>query len=149
MSEPIPLPGRERLQALLRSSPVTRFLQLEITEAKSGDEAEATLVLPMRAELERMSGTGQFQGGYVATLVDTAGVYALLAGTGLIASTINFGVDYLRPATGASIRAHARVRRSGKSVAVVDVEVLDEAGRLCALGRCCYSMAQAVSLPPA
>jgi uncharacterized protein (TIGR00369 family) len=149
MADTPSLPTRERLQALLRASPVTRFLQIEIAEARAGDEAQATLVLPMRAELERIGGSGQFQGGYVATLVDTAGVYALLAGTGLVASTINFSVDYLRPATGASISARATVRRAGKTVATVDVEVTDEAGKLCALGRCCYSLAQAPSLPPA
>jgi uncharacterized protein (TIGR00369 family) len=143
------LPARERLQALLGSSPVTRFLQMQVTDIEQGPEASATLVLPMRAELERMAGTGQFQGGYIATLVDTAGVYALLVGTGLVASTINFSIDYLRPAVGASITAVARVRRAGKSVAIVDVEVLDAENRLCALGRCCYSLALAMPLPPA
>jgi len=53
--------------------------------------------------------------------------------------TINFRVDYLRPAVGTALLATARVRRAGKSVGVVDVDVADDAGRVVAIGRCTYS----------
>ena len=35
--------------------------------------------------------------------------------------------------------ARARVRRSGRTVAVVDVDILDDHDRLTAVGRACYS----------
>src|SRR5262249_32198069 len=48
-------------------------------------------------------------------------------------------IDYLRPAVGNSLAATALVRRAGRTIAVVDVEATDDAGRLVAIGRGCYS----------
>ena len=53
--------------------------------------------------------------------------------------TINMRVDYLRPAVGESVTAVARVRRIGKSTAVVDVDVFDVSNKLVAVGRCTYA----------
>ena len=53
--------------------------------------------------------------------------------------TINFRTDYLRPAIGASLSATAWVRRAGRTIGVVDIDVHDEEGRLIAVGRGCYS----------
>jgi uncharacterized protein (TIGR00369 family) len=52
---------------------------------------------------------------------------------------MNFRTDFLRPAVGEALTAFARVRRAGKTVAVVDVEVVDDQKRLVALGRGAYS----------
>lgn len=38
----------------------------------------------------------------------------------------------------APLRAEASVRRLGRTVAVVDVDVIDDQGRLCAVGRGTY-----------
>ena len=40
--------------------------------------------------------------------------------------TINLRIDYLKPAVGDALIAKARVRRAGKTVAVVDIDVSDE-----------------------
>jgi uncharacterized protein (TIGR00369 family) len=52
--------------------------------------------------------------------------------------TINLRVDYLRAGRD-TLMLVARVRRSGKTVGVVDVDVLNEAGELIAIGRANYS----------
>ena len=52
--------------------------------------------------------------------------------------TINLRVDYLRPAR-ATLTLAARVRRAGKTVGVVDVDVRSEADELVAIGRANYS----------
>ena len=52
--------------------------------------------------------------------------------------TINFRVDYLRPSTGTHLVAKARIRRVGRTVGVVDIDVFDDQGRLTAVGRGCY-----------
>ena len=57
--------------------------------------------------------------------------------------TINFRVDYLKPAVNTALTIVGRVRRSGKSVGVVDIDVLDDAKSLVAIGRATYS-----TLPP-
>jgi len=53
--------------------------------------------------------------------------------------TINFRVDYLRPAIKTALTVVAKVRRAGKSIGVVDIEVLNDQGALVAIGRANYS----------
>jgi uncharacterized protein (TIGR00369 family) len=48
-------------------------------------------------------------------------------------------VDFLRPGTNTSLTATATTRRLGRSVAVVDIDVHDDQGKLCAVGRGTYS----------
>ena len=44
--------------------------------------------------------------------------------------TINFRVDYVRPSIGSSLLAKATVRRVGRTVGVVDIDVYDDQDRL-------------------
>jgi uncharacterized protein (TIGR00369 family) len=55
--------------------------------------------------------------------------------------TINFRVDYLRPAVNTALTIMARVRRAGRSVGIVDVDVMDSAQNVVAIGRATYSTA--------
>jgi uncharacterized protein (TIGR00369 family) len=125
------------IQAVLDGSPFIRFFGMKVVSA---DPAGAVLVLAMelRPELERRAGTGQWHGGALAGLIDTAGDFAVAMGLGAPVPTINFRVDYLRPAMTARLEATARVRRSGRTVAVVDIDVHDAEGRLVAIGRGTY-----------
>ena len=93
----------------------------------------------MRPEFERRPGSKQWHGGVIASLIDTAGDFAvgMMVGRGL--PTVNFRVDYLRPAIDTALTAVARVRRAGKSVGVADVDVFDDKGSLLAVGRGTYS----------
>ena len=96
--------------------------------------------LKRRAEFERSSGTGQWHGGPIAAAIDIAGDYALAMLLGQPLPTINLRVDYLRAGKD-TLTLVARVRRSGKTVGVVDVDVLNEAEELIAIGRANYSTA--------
>ena len=127
----------DRLQALIDTSPFHNFCQVKVL---SIDAQSETLVIevPMRTEFERRAGTGQWHGGPIAALIDTAGDYALVLRTGAGMPTINFRVDYLRPAVNTVLTATASVRRAGRTVGVVDIDVTDEQGRLVAVGRGCY-----------
>ena len=55
--------------------------------------------------------------------------------------TINFRVDYVRPAIQTNIRAVAKVRRNGKTVGVADVDLFNDKGVLLAIGRASYATA--------
>jgi uncharacterized protein (TIGR00369 family) len=127
------------LQAIMDKSPFIKFNGMRIVAA---DPQTSTLVVEMalRPELERLSGTGQWHGGALAGFIDTVGDFALVMGTGAPLPTINFRVDYLRPATTPMLTATARVRRAGRTVGVVDVDVEDSDKRLVAVGRACYGM---------
>jgi uncharacterized protein (TIGR00369 family) len=93
----------------------------------------------MRPEIERGPGTAQFHGGPIAALIDCVGDFAVALIVGGGVPTINIRIDYLKPAVGTSLSATARVRRSGRTVTVVDVDVYDEATALVAVGRGTYS----------
>lgn len=129
---------REDIQAMAEKSPFIAFCGMVCEEAWP-DEDKVRFRMPMRPELERSPGTGQYHGGPIASLIDVAGDFALGMVLGGGVPTINFRTDYLRPATGASLVATAWVRRAGRTVGVVDIDVHDEEGRLVAVGRGCYS----------
>ena len=131
-------PTREELAALLSQSPFHQLLGLQLV---AFEPAAHSLVIrcPFSPALERSPGTGQFHGGVIASLIDIAGDFALIGGVGQGVPTINFRVDYLRAALNVDLIARACVRKAGRTVGVVDVEVEDESGRLIAVGRGCYA----------
>lgn len=129
---------REQLQKGLSRSPFIDFLGLEVTEADPANQ-QVTMRIVMRPEFERGAGTGQWHGGPIAAIIDTVGDYALVMMLGRPLPTINFRVDYLKPAMKTALTVVGRVRRSGKSVGVVDIDVFDDAKSLVAIGRATYS----------
>jgi uncharacterized protein (TIGR00369 family) len=129
--------NREQLQERLLRSPFNAFLNLEI-KCVNPEQQEMVIRFQFRPDFERLKGSGQWHGGPIAAAIDIAGDYALAMLVGNPLPTIGFSVDYLRPATG-ELTLVARVRRLGKSVGVVDVEVLAQSNALVALGRASYS----------
>ncbi|HYB10404.1 MAG TPA: PaaI family thioesterase [Alphaproteobacteria bacterium] len=130
----------ERMQAMLDGSPFIRLLKMRAVSIDA-ERQQVVMELPLTPEFERHPGTGQFHGGVIASLIDVAGDFALVILLGGGVPTINLRVDYLRPAGGNKLKACASVRRAGRTIGVVDVDVLDGSERLIAIGRGCYSMA--------
>jgi uncharacterized protein (TIGR00369 family) len=126
------------IQEMLDASPFIAFMNLEVVSADAETET-VVMKMPLRPEFERRAGTGQFHGGPIAALIDTAGDYAVVLKSGGGVPTINFRVDYLRPASNTTLTATAVARRIGRTVAVVDIDVTDDNGKLCAIGRGTYS----------
>jgi uncharacterized protein (TIGR00369 family) len=129
---------KEELQAHLDRSPFIAFLGLKVTEADPARQ-QVTMTCEMKPEFERGAGTGQWHGGPIAAIIDTVGDYALAMGLRRGLPTVNFRVDYLRPAVKTKLIITAVVRRAGKSVGVVDVDVCNEQNALVAVGRATYS----------
>ena len=125
---------REQIQESLDASPFNAFCGFRIEEADKGD-GRVVMHMPMRPEMERLPGSGQMHGGPIACLVDTAACYACMLVLGHGVPTINFRIDYLRPVTDTDLKAVARVRRAGRTVAVADVDVYNDSGKLIATGR--------------
>ncbi|HUC64623.1 MAG TPA: PaaI family thioesterase [Stellaceae bacterium] len=130
--------SKEQLQQGLARSSFIAFMGLEVLEADPARQ-EVSMRMAMRPEFERGPGTKQWHGGPIAALIDTVGDYALVMLLRRPLPTINFRVDYLRPAIDTALTATARVRRAGKSVGVVDVDVFDDKRNLVAIGRATYS----------
>jgi uncharacterized protein (TIGR00369 family) len=130
----------DQLQERLAHSTFIDFMGLTVLSA---DPTAETVVMraPMRAEFERAKGSGQWHGGPIAAVIDTVGDYALVMLLGRPLPTVNFRVDYLRPAINTALIVTAHVRRNGKTVGLVDVDVANEAGQLVAVGRATYATA--------
>lgn len=128
----------DEIQAMLDVSPFNKFLGLKVLSADVVKQ-EVTMRSELRAEFERKPGSKQWHGGVIASVIDTVGDFAvgMMVGRGL--PTVNFRVDYLRPAIDTALIAVSRVRRAGKSVGIADVDVFNEKGVLLAIGRGTYS----------
>ncbi|MYA34093.1 MAG: PaaI family thioesterase [Gemmatimonadales bacterium] len=127
--------ARSLIESILADSEA--IVALGVTLEELGEDT-AVLRMAKQPELTRGDGT-IYHGGPVASLIDIAGdmVVAVRAGGGV--PTISLRVDYLRPCTGPYLLATARLRRFGRTISVSDIDVHDDQGRLCAVGRGTYS----------
>jgi uncharacterized protein (TIGR00369 family) len=78
---------------------------------------------------------GFFHGGAIGTLADVAAGYAAmtLVGIGQDVLTVEYKINFLRPATGALLRADGQVIRAGRSIIVASAQVFDDKQRVCAV----------------
>jgi uncharacterized protein (TIGR00369 family) len=131
---------KEQLQERLAHSAFIDSLRLTVLAAQP-EKQQVVMRAEMRPEFERGRGTGQWHGGPIAAIIDTVGDYALVMLLGRPLPTVNFRVDYLRPAIDTALIVTATVRRSGKLVGIVDIDVANETGQLVAIGRATYATA--------
>ena len=122
------------LQTYMDASPFIHNSGMVI-RAIDRDRETINVSMSLKPEFERVAGTGQFHGGPIAALIDTAGCFAMIMVLGYGVPTVNFRTDYLRPAINTSLHATATLRRVGRTVGVVDVDVNNDEGKLVAVGR--------------
>jgi len=124
-----------RLEAAFAQVNFAQLLGLEIVELRRG---EATLSMPVRPELTRM--TGIVHGGAIASLMDSASAFAVLS---LLEPeeqtvTVDLTLHFLRPVSEGRIEAHARVLRAGRRVFTVSIEATADTGKLVATALTSY-----------
>ncbi|MEU6106285.1 PaaI family thioesterase [Streptomyces flaveolus] len=135
----------ELARKALASQPFSVYLGARLTAF--GDGA-ATLELDVREELHQQNGF--VHGGVLSYAADNALTFAAgtVAGPGLL--TAGYTIDYLRPAQGAVLRAHAQVVRPGRTRVACRCELylLDTEGNqtLCAIAQ--GTIAIAKTAPP-
>jgi uncharacterized protein (TIGR00369 family) len=73
---------------------------------------------------------GFFHGGTIGAVADTAGGYAALSllPVGSEVVTLEYKINFLRPAAGDRLLAEGSVLRAGRSVTVTRIDVFVEAG---------------------
>ena len=130
--------SQAQIQERFDVSPFISTLGLEVLSLDY-ESSELTVKMPLQPNMERRAGSKQFHGGPIASFIDTVGDFAggMMVGGGV--PTINIRVDYLKPAVGDFLRAVARVRRAGRTVTIVDIDVLNEQDSLVAVGRGTYA----------
>ena len=106
------------------------------------DSGGVEMAMPYAEELSAHEGT--FHGGVVSALIDTAGGGAVLADhdfdKGSKLTTVTLSVQYLCPARGPEIVAHASCIKRGGRLHYAEVEVRDSAGTVCARGQVVVSI---------
>ena len=122
------------VQAWLDEAPYHQLVRLVVEEV---DPAAGRFVLrlPFHADLARQAQGNQVHGGPIASVIDSAGTFAVAAVVGHGVPTMNLRIDYLRPAIDTDLVATATVRRSGRTIAICDIDLHDDAQRLVAVGR--------------
>ncbi|ESQ01066.1 PaaI family thioesterase [Streptomyces sp. CHA1] len=103
-------PGLTDAQKILAAQPFSVYLGARLVAF--GDGA-AVLELDVRDELRQQNGF--LHGGVLSYAADNALTFAAgtVAGAGLL--TAGYSIDYLRPAQGRTLRAHATVVRPGRA----------------------------------
>src|ERR1700704_5029439 len=91
------------LTQLLKESPFQQLFDLSRPRLER-TKGEVEIVMGCTASVERSSGTRQYHGGAIASLIDIAGDYALWAMLGYGVPTINIRIAYLQPAWDTSLR---------------------------------------------
>lgn len=118
--------------------------QLGVTLVERGD-GTARLRLTSGEGTPRGIG-GAVHGGVLATLVDMAmlvAVFSKLRPGQVPAGTADLGITYMRQAHGDRIHADARVVKHGRQLSVIEVDLTDDDGTLCARGRVLYAFRSA------
>jgi 1,4-dihydroxy-2-naphthoyl-CoA hydrolase len=106
---------------------------LVVTELGDG---LATGRVEVRDELKQPAGL--VHGGMYAAIAEslaTAGTDAAVVADGNVAKGFSTSTSFLRPITAGTIHASARARHRGRTTWVWEVEISDDAGRVCALTR--------------
>ncbi len=125
------------LEAIFARSPFISSLNLEVQEMNY-ETMEITIRMPQSPTMERRPDTKQFHGGPLAAFIDIVGDFAIGMMVGGGVPTMNLRIDYLKPAVGDAVIGVARVRRRGRSAAIVDIDITNEQGALVAIGRGTY-----------
>src|SRR3954468_1716822 len=107
-------------------APVSGLLQLDVLSSADG---EVRARLPVTDGLKQP--LGLVHGGVFASLAEELA----LGHTPQARRAISNQTSFLRPITGGTIHALARRRHLGRTTAVWEVDIADDAGRLCGLVR--------------
>jgi len=128
---------KDGIKKRLANNPVVEFVGIKLMEMAPGC---SNLVLPHRQELQNSMGV--LQGGILGVLADVAGgvsLYSVLPDpVKVVIPTIEFKLNFLRPARGEDVTARGRVAHHGRRIAVCQVDLSTKAQTLLATGLFTY-----------
>lgn len=122
----------DQLQSRLARNLLATWMGLAVVAASAG---KVRLAAPWRDEFISNPDHRFVHGGILATLLDTAGSYAVATLLGRPAQTIDMRVDFLRPGFESEMSVEASVLHFGRTLATVDACVSDRDDRILATGR--------------
>lgn len=128
-------PGFEaRVRASFGRQGAMRLIGAKLTRVEPG---VVEIELPYREDLTQQHGF--FHAGITSAIADSAGGYAAytLFPAGSSVLTVEYKLNFVAPADGEKLVATGRVRKSGKTLTICELEVAavkDGASKLCACG---------------
>jgi uncharacterized protein (TIGR00369 family) len=123
----------ERVQAMIRGEepgpPVARLVGFRIEEVTPG-----RAVFEMEAGPQHANPMGTLHGGILCDIADAAmGIaYASTLEEGESFTTLELKINFLKPVWKARLRAEGHIVKRGKTVGLVECDVVDEGGSLVA-----------------
>jgi len=120
------------------AQPLNRMLGITLVERRTGF---GRICLARSAATPQGIG-GSVHGGVLAAMVDIAmlvAVFTQIRADQTPAGTADLNIAYLRPAHGKQVYADATVVKHGRQLAMIEVVIVDDEGRLCAKGRTLYA----------
>jgi uncharacterized protein (TIGR00369 family) len=135
----------DELSAVMAMPGFPRFAGMRVLAAEPG---KVSMALSKRPELVQFF--GHFHGGVIAGLADHAAGAAVTTALpkGRIAVTVEIKINFLGPADGEEIIAHAEAMQAGGTIGVAKVEVISKdkgTERVCAFAT---ATMRAVDFPP-
>lgn len=129
-----------RALTIMMDGPFVAMLRLRLESATGG---AARVRLPFDLSILNAGGPQvPIHGGAIAALIDTAACAAVWTMPETRNSaTVSLTVSYTGPGVASDLIAEAKVRRKGRRLASVNVEVRDNAGALIADGLVTYKIA--------
>jgi uncharacterized protein (TIGR00369 family) len=114
-----PSSGFAHVKKSFRTQRVMKLLGASILSVRRG-----VVSLSMRNRPAFSQQDGYAHAGILTTLMDSAGGYATLSmlPQGSRVLTVEFKINFTRPAIGETIRAKGRVRKLGRTIAVCELE---------------------------
>jgi uncharacterized protein (TIGR00369 family) len=112
----------------IERAPFSTLLGLKVESAANG---QARVRMPFRLDLLNEGGPqAPIHGGAIAALIDTAALTAVWTDPAMRQSaTISITINYLNPGVSSDLIAIARVRKRGRRIASLSVEVVDQSGQ--------------------
>ena len=130
----------EQMKKVANNAPYYQLLGMEVKEIKDG---ESKIQMPFKEGLTHPYKI--VHGGAIASLADSSVAIALIS---LVEpkdriATIEFKINFLAPVRKGRLEAHAKIIHKGSKIAVGDVEVTNEEGKLVAKVMATYSIMRA------
>jgi uncharacterized protein (TIGR00369 family) len=131
---------RKVARKTLEQAPFSAAVGLKIVSTRDG---EAVVKMPFNPRNLNYGGDEvPIHGGAIASLADFSACAAVwTAAETERSATISMTVNYVAPAIRTGLVAHARIRRKGKRVASLSVEIHDDDGELIADALVTYKIA--------
>ena len=128
----------DEIQAYIDATPFAKFLTIRVVGWDAGEQV-LKLTMPMQDDLGGGAADGNMHGGVVGAFIDTAATFVVIA-AGSSCVTANYRTDLIRPVIDSGLSGVASLRRLGRTLAIADVDVFTDDGKLAAVGRATFAV---------